>query len=355
MRRGMLPALGSALLSGLTTPFTALLTARLGTFSLAGALYLGAAALLLVRRGRIARDEWPWLLASALVGGVAAPVLLVLGLRATDAATASLLLASQVLLTALIAWVVVREHASRRTVAGMIAIAAASATLAWRGSPEGSGGALFVLAAALAWAIDDNLARRLATSNALTLAGVKGLLAGVASLAIASAIGEARPDAIPFGAALAIGVLGYGVSVAWFVAAQRDLGTARTAAYFGVAPLVGAAAALAFGARPHPLTFAIAAVLTALGIMLHATERHAHGHRHDAQRHEHEHEHDAHHRHAHAAGESAHGPHVHAHTHDALSHAHPHAPDLHHRHDHDHERVNGSAISTPTPRSRARS
>jgi len=215
----------------------------------------------------------------------------------------------------------------------MVAIAAGSAILAWRGSPSGSFGALLVLGAAVAWAIDDNLARRLATSDALTLAGVKGLLAGAVSLAIAAGAGEGRPDPAAFAGALVVGLLGYGVSVAWFVAAQRELGTARTAAYFGAAPLVGAAAALAFGARPNAVAFAGAAALTALGIWLHATERHTHGHRHDPLSHEHDHEHDAHHRHAHDGLEP--GPHRHTHRHDELDHAHPHAPDLHHRHDHD--------------------
>jgi drug/metabolite transporter (DMT)-like permease len=269
MRRGAVLALGSAALYGLTTPFTAMLTLRLGTFTLAAALYLGAGVLALVRRGRIAREEWPWLLASAAVGGVAGPVLLVAGLRHTDAATASLLLATQA---------------------------------------------------------------------ALTIAGAKGLLAGSVSLALAFATGgAARIDPAAFAAALAVGLVGYGISVALFVAAQRDLGTARTAAYFGAAPAIGAAAALAFGARPNALAFVAAATLTAIGIALHASERHVHGHRHEPLVHEHEHEHDEHHRHAHAHGPAASaGPHAHAHRHEPLAHAHPHAPDLHHRHDHHH-------------------
>jgi drug/metabolite transporter (DMT)-like permease len=338
MRRGAVLALGSAALYGLTTPFTAMLTLRLGTFTLAAALYLGAGVLALVRRGRIARAEWPWLLASAAVGGVAGPVLLVAGLRHTDAATASLLLATQAVFTAAIAWFVVREHASRRTVAGMIAIAVAGIILAWRGSPDGAFGALLVLCAAVAWAIDDNLARRFVVSDALTIAGAKGLLAGSVSLALAFATGGAGSiDAFAFAAALAVGLVGYGISVALFVAAQRDLGTARTAAYFGAAPLIGAAAALAFGARPNAIAFAAATTLTAIGIALHATERHVHGHRHEPHEHEHQHEHDEHHRHAHAHGPAASaGPHAHAHRHEPLVHAHPHAPDLHHRHDHHH-------------------
>jgi drug/metabolite transporter (DMT)-like permease len=337
MRRGALVAFSSAVLYGLTTPFTALLALRLGTFALAAALYLGAGVLALVRRGTIARGEWPWLLASALTGGVAAPALLVAGLRHTDPATASLLLATQAVATALIAWFVVREHASRRTVAGMIAIAAGGAILAWHGSPTGSAGALLVLGAALAWAIDDNLARRLAASDALTIAGVKGLIGGCVSLVVVAAGGGlAQLDVRAFAAALLVGLIGYGVSVALFVAAQRDLGTARTAAYFGAAPLIGAAAAVAFGARPDGPAFAVAAVLTTAGIALHATERHVHGHRHEPLVHEHDHEHDEHHRHAHPHALAPATPHRHVHRHDELAHAHPHAPDLHHRHDHHH-------------------
>jgi drug/metabolite transporter (DMT)-like permease len=302
LRRGPLGALASAVLYGVTTPLTALLSLRLGTFTLAAALYGGAGILALVRRGRIARDEWPWLIASALIGGVAAPVLLILGLRRCDAATASLVLASQAVFTALIAWIVLREHASRRTVIGMLAIAAAGGLLAWRGSPSGSVGALLVAGAAIAWAIDDVIARRLATSDVLTIAGVKGVIAGVTSLGIAVAVGETyASDLGALAAGLAVGLVGYGVSIALFVAAQRDLGTARTAAYFGAAPLIGAAAALAFGARPNPFAFGIAAGLTALGIALHATERHTHAHRHGT-----------------------------------LVHTHPHVPDLEHRHDHEH-------------------
>jgi drug/metabolite transporter (DMT)-like permease len=326
--------LGSALLYGLTTPFTAALAARLGTFELAGGLYLGAGGLLLRSRAGVARNERGWLAGSILAGGVAGPVLLVAGLRLADAATASLLLAAQAVFTALIAWIVVREHASRRTVAGMLAIAAGSAILAWRGSPHGSAGALLVLGAAIAWAIDDAMARNFVASDALAIAGWKGLVAGCVSLVLAALAREGRPDLPAFAGALVVGLAGYGVSVAWFVAAQRDLGTARTAAYFGAAPLIGAAAALAFGARPNPLAFTAAALLTTLGIVLHATERHAHAHRHEPLAHEHEHVHDAHHRHAHVPGDPAGEPHRHAHRHQPLVHAHAHAPDLHHRHAH---------------------
>jgi len=337
MKRGALLSLGAALLYGLTTPLTAALTVQFGTFQLAAALYLGAGLLLLVSRRTVAPAERSWLVASALVGGVAGPALLVTGLRWVDAATASLLLASQPVITALIAWCIVREHASRQTIAGMAFIAAASAILAWRGSPHGTLGAILVLGAAIAWAIDDNIARRFERTDSLTVAGAKGCIGGVCSFAVALMLGERLPNLLPFVLALAVGLVGYGVSVAWFVASQRDLGTARAAAYFGTAPLIGAVAALAFGARPNGPAFVTAALLTVAGITLHATERHRHCHRHLAEFHDHEHAHDVHHCHAHAEINPPGEPHRHAHWHQLLAHAHAHAPDIHHRHEHEDE------------------
>jgi drug/metabolite transporter (DMT)-like permease len=156
-----------------------------------------------------------------------------------------------------------------------------------------------VIGAALAWAIDDNLARRLERSNALAIAGWKGLVAGTTSVLLAALLGEGLPGPA-FLVGLAAGALGYGLSVAWFVAAQRDLGTARTAAYFGTAPLIGALAAIAAGARPNPLAFTIALGLTVAGVALHLGERHDHEHRHGDLVHAHPHAPDREHRHAHS-------------------------------------------------------
>jgi hypothetical protein len=128
-------------------------------------------------------------------------------------------------------------------------------------------------------------------------------------------------------------VLGYGVSLVLFVLALRNLGVARTGAYFSMAPFAGAVLALPLlGETPGPL-FWLAALLMGIGIGLHLTERHEHEHRHEEVRHSHRHVHDAHHRHAHDVDWSS-EPHTHEHLHEATSHAHPHFPDAHHRHDH---------------------
>jgi hypothetical protein len=135
-------------------------------------------------------------------------------------------------------------------------------------------------------------------------------------------------------AAGAIGFLGYGLSLVLFVLALRHLGTARTGAYFSTAPFVGAAISLLLLAE-HPVpAFWLAAVLMAIGIWLHLTERHDHQHVHLPIAHSHAHHHDAHHQHAHDFAWDGHEPHAHPHQHDALTHAHPHFPDIHHRHQH---------------------
>jgi hypothetical protein len=124
------------------------------------------------------------------------------------------------------------------------------------------------------------------------------------------------------------------VSLVLFIVALRHLGTARTAAYFSVAPFFGAALALVVLGEETTILFWAAAALMALGVRLHVTERHEHEHVHDSLEHSHAHTHDEHHQHAHEEGWDGREPHTHAHRHEPLLHSHPHYPDLHHRHGH---------------------
>src|SRR5207248_4421168 len=141
------------------------------------------------------------------------------------------------------------------------------------------------------------------------------------------------PGPAPIAAALAIGALGYGVSIVWHVRALRELGAARQSAIFATAPFAGALLSWpALGEVPGLRELA-AAVLMGAGIALLASEKHSHVHQHAAIEHEHVHVHDEHHRHQHDAPVEE--PHSHVHRHEALVHEHPHAPDLHHRHRHD--------------------
>jgi drug/metabolite transporter (DMT)-like permease len=339
-------ALGAAALFGASTPVAKALVADVHPVVLAALLYLGSGIGLLAFRARVwlrpggtglARGDWPWLAGAIAFGGVLGPVMLMLGLVRTSGASASLLLNLEAVLTALIAWVVFRENADRRIVLGMALIVAGGVALAWPTDASGAHdaiGAALVAAACLCWAIDNNLTRKVSAGDATFIAGAKGLVAGAVNLAIGLAIGGHLPAPAPAVAALAVGLLGYGVSLVLFVVALRGLGTARTGAYFSTAPFIGAAVAIGVFVEPTSPAFWLAAALMGAGVWLHLTERHEHPHTHEPLEHTHPHAHDEHHRHDHDFAWDGAEPHAHAHRHAALTHAHPHYPDLHHRHSH---------------------
>ncbi|MEO6300052.1 MAG: DMT family transporter [Paracoccaceae bacterium] len=340
-------ALASALLFGGTAPLSKLLLALVDPQVLAGLVYLGAGiGLAVVHSTRAAfampapeaplrRADLPWLAAVILFGGVLGPLLLMLGLSLTSAASGSLLLNLEGIATMVIAWVVFRENVDRRLILGAAAIILGAAILSWTGRGISIDlGAALIAAACLCWGIDNNLTRKLSSADPVQIALAKGLAAGVVNLTIGLMRGADLPSVGIASAAAVVGFFGVGVSLVLFVLALRHLGTARTGAYFSLAPFIGAVVAI--GVLHDPLTFQIvlAGGLMGLGLWLHLTERHDHDHLHEAMAHEHSHVHDAHHQHSHDGPFTE--PHSHWHRHEPLRHSHPHYPDLHHRHGHEH-------------------
>jgi drug/metabolite transporter (DMT)-like permease len=345
---GVALAIASAVLFGASTPLAkALLGSGVNAWLLAGLLYLGSGlGLVALRMGRrlfgqrsgeapLRRGDWGWMGLVTLSGGVAGPLLLMLGLAATPASSAALLLNLEGLATMAIAWIVFRENVDRRLLAGAAAILAGAVLISWRGGAAPVGmGALYIAGACLAWGIDNNLTRKVSAADPMQIAMVKGLIAGVVNLTIALSLGARLPGPGLTLAAGVVGFLGYGVSLALFVLALRFLGAARAGAYFSTAPFVGALLALALFGEPVTAQLVFAALLMGIGLYLHLAERHEHEHFHEPMTHEHAHVHDAHHQHAHAPEDPAGEPHVHAHRHGRLAHRHRHFPDLHHRHGH---------------------
>jgi len=326
---------------------------------LAGLLYLGSglglSVVLAVRRlrsapgqthdgaMRIPRRELPWLLGAIVFGGVLGPALLMLGLTQTSGASASLLLNVEGVLTALLAWLVFKENADRHIVLGMAAIVAGGALLSWEpGAATFSTGAMFIVGACLCWAIDNNLTRKVSTNDAMLVACLKGLLAGACNTALALASGASLPALASVGASVVVGFFGYGLSLTLFVVGLRTLGTARTGAYFSVAPLFGVIISLAIWPDVPGEMFWLAAALMALGVWLHVRERHEHEHTHAPLQHAHRHRHDEHHRHPHDFDWDGDEPHAHPHRHHPLTHRHAHYPDVHHRHGHGTRRAKGN-------------
>ncbi len=346
--RAIVYALLSALLFGLSTPAAKRLLGSVDPITLAGLLYCGAGigvAILRiapafsaqpVRASGIGRAEFPWLLGAITAGGVIGPLLLLFGLARTDATAASLLLTFESAATALLARFLFREHYDWRLAFGMALLVAGAMTLAWEGTPMLAVGLgpLLIVAACLAWGIDNNLTRKIALSDPLQIVVLKGLIAGPFNLALAFWVGAALPTVPILLGALLVGFLGYGVSLVLFVVALRELGAARTSAYFAVAPFFGAAAAVLLLAEPLSARLLLAGALMAVGVWLHLTERHEHLHVHEPMEHEHLHVHDEHHLHVHEPTDPPGEPHSHQHRHAWLKHSHPHVPDAHHQHRH---------------------
>jgi drug/metabolite transporter (DMT)-like permease len=356
LHQGITLALVAALLFGASTPLAKLLLADTSPWLLAALLYLGSGiglaawrALRAVRSGEAATShlqagEWPWLAAAICSGGVAAPVLLMFGLSRMPAAGASLLLNLESVLTALLAWFVFRENFDRRIALGMGAIVLGSVVLNWPGQGvrldwSSLWPGLAVIGACLGWALDNNFTRKVALADAGFIAMSKGLIAGAVNLLLAMLVGAQWPT---WPIVLAAGVLGfasYGVSLVLFVLALRHLGTARTSAYFAVAPFFGAALAVLLLGEALTLGLVLAGGLMALGVWLHVSERHAHAHDHEAMHHSHRHVHggpkdDGHHDHVHEPPVPIGTQHSHPHDHAPLRHTHAHFPDAHHRHRH---------------------
>jgi drug/metabolite transporter (DMT)-like permease len=284
---------------------------------------------------KLPRDEVPWFVGAIVAGGIIGPVLLMFGLAGMPASGASLLLNAEGVFTTLLAWFVFRENFDRRIALGMVAIVAGALVLSWPGEARFAGfwPVLAILGACFAWGIDNNLTRKVSLSDATWIASVKGLVAGSVNLALAFMLGATVPPLPNLAGALLVGFFAYGVSLALFVVGLRHLGTARTGAYFSVAPFIGALLALAMG---EPLTTAllVAGALMGLGIWLHLTEQHGHRHAHQELEHDHEHSHDRHHQHQHEVAVEPGVRHRHPHRHTQMSHTHSHFPDAHHQHRH---------------------
>lgn len=343
---GVVWAIGAAALFGASTPLAKQLLPTVEPVLMAGLLYLasglGLAAYRMLRGGkvgketRLARRDVPWLAAAIVSGGVIAPVLLLAGLSRTPASSASLLLNLEGVFTVLFAWFVFKENFDRRIAAGVVLVSVGAFTLSWSGRPELGvpWGALAIAGACLAWAVDNNLTRHVSAADPVQIAALKGLCAGAVNTCVAVLLGAKLPPGGNLVAVGLVGFFGYGVSLVLFVLALRHLGTARTGAYFSLAPFVGATVSIFWLHESFTTGFVVAAALMSAGVWLHLTERHEHKHTHEPVEHAHLHHHDVHHRHAHSSSDPEGEPHSHRHRHEPLTHRHPHFPDLHHRHHH---------------------
>jgi len=324
----------AAVLFGAATPATKRVVDDIGAVTLAGLLYLGAAVAvapfaLREQRPTATRRQRSRLLIAVGVGGGLAPVLLVLALDRTPAGTVSLFLNLELVATAVIARVFLQEHIGRRAGLGIVIVLLGGVILAGTAETGVALGALLVAATCVCWGIDNAITASLDSYSPSQITLAKGVVAGSVNLLLGLFLHDA-PTASFVLAALAIGALGYGVSITMWITGARLVGAARGQVIFALAPFIGAL--LAWPINGDRLTASTLAAfgVSFVGVLVVATSHHAHLHTHEFLEHIHPIDpSDPHHR-----------PEVievlagTQHRHLALSHEHEHLPDIHHRHSH---------------------
>jgi drug/metabolite transporter (DMT)-like permease len=284
----------------------------------------------------VLRTDLPRLLAVAFFGAVVGPVAMAWGLQRTSGAGASLMLTLEALFTAILAWRLYGETMDRRVWGAVLLLLAGGAVLVLEQGQSGGAqlwGLLAVMVATAAWGMDNTLSRSLAERDPGQVVLAKAVLGVMATICLAWLTGEPWPGGAAAAGLLAVGATGYGLSLRFYLLAQRAFGAARTGSVFAFAPFIGAALALALGDRSGGWGLALGGALMLLGVIVHLAESHGHEHQHEALEHEHAHRHDdGHHDHVHDPMPS--GPHSHRHAHQAIQHDHPHVPEAHHTHRH---------------------
>lgn len=265
-------AILAAALYAISTPVSKVLMEEIPPTMLAGLLSLGAGlgmgALHWLGGGRkeapLTRQELPDTVAMVLLD-ILAPILLLVGLRQCSAAHVSLLNNFEIVATSLLAWLIFGERISRRLWLGIGLVTLASVLLSvepggggWKVSP----GSLLVLGACVCWGLENNCTRRLSAKNPVQIVMVKGLGSGAGAVLVSLAIGERFFQVVPLLLALLLGFVAYGLSIYFYVYAQRGLGAARTSAFYALAPFIGAALSPVFlGQSPAPLFWVALAVM----------------------------------------------------------------------------------------------
>jgi drug/metabolite transporter (DMT)-like permease len=235
-----------------------------------------------------------------------------------------------------LSFLIYREHVSRRVGLAIALLTLGGALLVFDRADSGAAqvlGLLAVMAATLAWGVDNSLSRALADLDPGKVILGKASVGAFCSLLIAAGTGQMAVPLVAGVGLFLIGAFGYGLSLRFYLLAQREFGAARTGSMFAAAPFIGAAIAFGLGEREFSGWLVGGAALMLAGVMLHITEQHEHEHAHEMLTHEHAHTHDdGHHSHTHDTMPS--GTHSHPHFHETMTHRHPHVPDLHHSHSH---------------------
>ncbi len=344
--KAILMAILAAALYGLSSPFSKLLLLKIPPALMASLLYLGAGlGMTLVYtfqtfrkiekiEAKITKHEYPYII--AMIGlDIAAPILLMFGLTQSASSSVALLNNFEIVVTSLIALTLFKEAIGKRMWIAITLITLASILLSVQNINHLSFsiGSLYVLLACVCWGLENNCTRMLSLKDPLQIVIIKGLGSGLGSLLIWFMLKEQAAEFIYILYALVLGFFAYGLSIFFYISAQRELGASRVSAYYAAAPFIGVLISWIVLQESISLTFLVALSIMLAGAYLAVSEMHSHKHIHPYEVHEHKHNHqDQHHNHSHEA--KIDGEHSHAHTHESLEHDHDHLPDMHHHHQH---------------------
>lgn len=280
-KTGIFLAILAAVLYAINSPLSKLLLDFVPSTLMAGLLYIGAGlgmeVIVLIRKAKktetienkLTKSELPYTIAMILLD-VAAPICLLVGLKSTTAANASLLNNFEIVATAIIALMIFKESISFRLWIGILFVTLSCALLSFEdiSSLQFSFGSLFILLACVCWGFENNCTKKISSKDPLQIVLIKGIFSGLGSLIIGFCTGERLTSVLSVFAVLGLGFVAYGLSIFFYIYAQRILGAARTSAYYAIAPFVGTAISLViFQEIPH-YTYFIALALMIIGAWL---------------------------------------------------------------------------------------
>ncbi|MGN1048698.1 MAG: DMT family transporter [Eubacteriales bacterium] len=274
-------ALFAAVLYAISSPFSKLLLNKIPEVMMAAFLYLGAGTGIFIagfirrltgkkeKEQPLTRKELPFTVGMVVLD-IAAPIFLMIGLTMTTAANASLLNNFEIVATSVIALVIFKEAISKRLWLAIAFVTVSSIILSFEdmSSLSFSYGSIFVILACVCWGFENNCTRMLSSKNPLEIVVIKGLGSGLGSFAIALALGEHIPNILYVVCALLLGFVAYGLSIYFYIYAQRDLGAAKTSTYYAVAPFVGAGLSLLIFRELPSISFIIALLIMMIGTFL---------------------------------------------------------------------------------------
>ena len=277
-RRGILFAILAAAFYALNSPLSKILLSKVSAAMMAAFLYLGAgmgmAVLQIIinrdhssaREQKLTRKEMPYTIGMVILD-IAAPIALMFGINKTSAANASLLNNFEIVATSLIALFVFGEAISKKLWIGIVLVTLSSMILSIQdiSSFSFSAGSIFVMIACICWGFENNCTRKLSSKNPFQIVVIKGIFSGLGSLIIALSIGEAFPDMISILFALLLGFVAYGLSIVFYIYAQRELGAAKTSAYYAIAPFIGVALSLLIFKEIPSISFVVALLVMIAG------------------------------------------------------------------------------------------